>query len=365
MQVLLWITVFWVAYAASLILRGFVQLCAAKTLGVDVQTLWFGYRKAVRSWKWHKVTIALASWPTWAQIGVNSQRAASDRRKIFLSTCIAWSVNAAMAIAMWPPDFLKNTSSGRGPMFLDGPLIGAVFLANFGLCVLSFGSPSHYEIDVEDSQGEEQARSTTTELSDLAFRQIAVAQSLFAKGKRASAAAWLYRSLRQPELAAEMQYLVLTSSMLSSYGKTSDALQLVRTIRQRLERPLPEIWCEVSDGFASHVLFREQRDFLPDALSIIDETIAEFPQSPTLFGTRGGLYFDMGKYEEAARDLKHCNGASSESLDRGISSAFLAAIASRSGEKETAQSYAKIARNLAGDHEVVKRVLAGIALEKV
>lgn len=359
MQVLLWITVFWIAYAASLILRGFVQLCVARGLGVDVQTLWFGYRTALKSWNWDKVTIGLASWPTWAQIGVNSKRVTSDRRKILLSTCIAWSVNAAMAIAMWPPDLLKNTSSGRGPFFLDGPLIGAVFLANLGLCVLSFGSPSHYEIDAEESH-EERSSSKSAQLSELAFSQIAVAQSLLAKGKRASAAAWLYRSLRQPELASEMQYLVLTSSMLSSYGKMSDALRVVRTIRQRLERPLPEIWCEISDGFASHVLYREQRDFLPDALSIIDEAIAEFPQSPTLFGTRGGLYFDMGKYEEAARDLKHCNGASSESLDRGISSAFLAAIASRSGEKETAQSYAKIARNLAGDHEVVKRVLAGI-----
>jgi hypothetical protein len=110
----------------------------------------------------------------------------------------------------------------------------------------------------------------------------------------------------------------------------------------------------------SQVLYKEERNLLPEALAVINAEIAEFPAFITLVGTRGGIHFELGNYDEALHDLRRCNDTSESPFDRGISSAFLAAIASRSGDTKSASRYAQTARKRAGDHALVKRLLASI-----
>jgi tetratricopeptide (TPR) repeat protein len=237
--------------------------------------------------------------------------------------------------------------------------MGAVFLANLILCAIGLRSPSYYEVSLDDSR-EGRILAASKEQADVITGHVLVARALIEKGRQATAARWLQRSLRNLSLRSNFDYAAWVASFVAEYGDSNFAFDLFREIRGAAERPYPLYWRDASDGLASQIIYRQHERLLPEALSVINEAIAEFPNSITLYGTRGGIHFDLGDYEEASLDLKHCNETSSSPLDRGISSAFLAAIASRLGDREAARKYAEAARNLAGDHVVVKRVLASM-----
>jgi hypothetical protein len=358
MQALLWFTVFCVAYAASLIVRGFVLLHAARAMGLHVRTLWFGYGSAIKSWTSGKITIALGSWPIGAQVGIPSDQVQAEGRKMLLAGSIAWSVNAALVIALWPSEIWTQTASGKGPLFLQGPLVGAVFLANLVLCLHALGSPASYDAGQEIPTDEETA--SGRQEADILAVHLRIAMRLFDKGRTASAARWLQRTLRDPEVRSNLEFTAQVALLIFQYGNPAVGVDLFREVRAKVKRPFPEYWFGVCDGFASQVVYRHITPLLPEALAVINEAIEGCPGSLTLLGTRGSIHFDLGDDESASRDLIRCNQMSSSPLDRGISSAFLAAISFRSGDVKAAHRYGKAAKKWAGDHIVVKRVLASI-----
>ena len=117
---------------------------------------------------------------------------------------------------------------------------------------------------------------------------------------------------------------------------------------------------EVTDTFASAVIYGLDRNSIPKAIELLQESISDFPELITLKGTLGGLLFELQRFDEAESLLKEVVQKSSADIDHGISSAFLALLAARRGQFEEARKLAQIATEKSGTMPVVKRALAGL-----
>ena len=95
---------------------------------------------------------------------------------------------------------------------------------------------------------------------------------------------------------------------------------------------------------------------------LLELALQRSPDSTTLKGTLGSLYFELGEIEPGERLLREVHATSPDTLDRGITAAYLAVLASRRKEKAEAAHLIGLATEHTADHPLVQRILKDAGL---
>lgn len=163
---------------------------------------------------------------------------------------------------------------------------------------------------------------------------------LFDAGDKKRAARWLRRALRQSSLRNEHATVLGCSSLISEAGYTDEARELLRGILEATRHdPLSPLRRDAADNLGSLAIYHHRPDFLPEALQVLREVVADFPSVITLRGTLGGVLYESGEIEEAEAMLEEVLATTTAGIDRSISAAYLACIWRDRGDDAKAQSF--------------------------
>lgn len=113
---------------------------------------------------------------------------------------------------------------------------------------------------------------------------------------------------------------------------------------------------EVLDMLAGIPVFFGRKEFIPQALEIIDVAIAEEPDKITLKGTKGSLLIDHGAVEEGVRFLEGVLAASDSENDQAISTWYLALAYQKLGRAKEAQQVLARAKRMYSSCVIARRI---------
>jgi hypothetical protein len=112
----------------------------------------------------------------------------------------------------------------------------------------------------------------------------------------------------------------------------------------------------IVDSISTSALSVPYPDLMADCLPAIETVIKAFPERATLRGTRGGLLFELGRYDEAERDLTYCLEKGPDSIDCAISGAYLAALARMREDTAGQLRFEQIVRESGANHPIIERM---------
>jgi tetratricopeptide (TPR) repeat protein len=183
-------------------------------------------------------------------------------------------------------------------------------------------------------------------------------------GNRAKALRWFRRAARNAELRGDPDLRVMVAGIIQEQGELLD--EATEIFREVLKTPATASnisrHMQAADGLASLALYHGLKHLFPEALQNMEQAVAASPDVITLQGTLGALFFETGKVAAAEAMLLTVRLNSPSPLDRGISAAYLAAIAQRKGNGAAAQRFLTEANANAGEHRCVRRVLGEAGL---
>lgn len=98
------------------------------------------------------------------------------------------------------------------------------------------------------------------------------------------------------------------------------------------------------DSLACVPFTEDRKSYLAEAEKWSQRALALQPDNLTLKGTRGSLFVEMGRFDEAESLLKEVCTKSQADIDRGICFLYLAIIAKHRGEEREARELAICAK---------------------
>jgi hypothetical protein len=331
------------------------------------QRIWevhFGYYNP----KWHVRLRRIMVW--WSLIPYGGYTLASPvspknhlvRQFIYVAAGLVAS-GLTCAAAWWFRDDLVAWSGGNA--VLDA---GLGLLATFA-GIVTLGSLFGWEGSSADGAALVRILSSKAEanpsehLREFYFRE---AKYHLSQRHMRRAARLLRRAMRLTDLTRTPEYREYFAAVFAAAGLYhTESMRLLQEAGEALPPEAdPARWIGTLDGAATEALRDGRRELFPEYRVLIDRAIARAPEKVTLKGTLGSLLFELGEFDAATALLHEVYLSSTAALDRGITSAYLAALAHQGGRQTEACEYVLAAVEHAGEDRLVKRVLneAGLAV---
>ena len=362
MGTLTWLIGFQIAYVISVALHEIAHAKAASWAGLVVHTIQFGSGRPIKTWRWRDVDLQFCGYPSSGLVRAYPLKARGYRWRNAVMTAAGPLANALLLCvfgAILVSGLPLTLPVLRGFHWLATVLVPANALI---LLLTLYPRTSWRGGKPIDSDGLSLIRvwrvTDTTIYEAIIAGCVLRACRLAERDKPNQARRWMRRALER-DIAARPDYLLFGVTLFILNDDMAEAQPLiVRFLSQMKESSLSlDEKLRFVDGLATLLLgvpFIHQH---PDLLSEIEDMMEQFPQSPTVRGTRGGLSFELGNYDEAERELTACLEHSSQSHDRGITAAYLAALARIRGDSESIARFEKVVRECGITHPIIERLL--------
>lgn len=190
------------------------------------------------------------------------------------------------------------------------------------------------------------------------------ARLLWARGKRDEATV----ILREAQVSAGLESDLATCAHIAVFhaeqGRVDEAMRTLRELLTETARD-KEVHAAVADAFCLVVIHGNLVGELPEAEQIIRKAIARCPDEILLNVSLGGILYEQGRYVDALKALKALDDAGQEPLPLGaaIRAACFARLSQRGDDIDAAWRRAQEAKSACPGHPLVKRLLAGLAVD--
>lgn len=369
MGTLIWLIGFLIAYVVSVVLHELAHAMTAHWVGFKVHTIRLGRGVPVKTWKWCDVQVQLCGFPASGLVEAFPLNSRGYRWKAALmiaagpfASVVLLAGFGALFHLMEPSDLPFSDTSGLP--FNDATywLSTMMLAANAYICLLTL-IPHSSQRGAERIENDARLLIRVAGVTDaqieagVAAGYVMRANELAEKGKPELAGRWLFRKISRHASAAP-EYLHWAAAFLNERGMPEGSQRLIVRILRRPEDPARSLddECRVIDGVVTLVLGRPFRELAGECLVAIEKMIEIFPDRVTLRGSRGSLFFEMGDYAAAELDLSACLAQSDQPIDRGISAAYLAALAQMRGNSEGVAKFDAIVRESGATHPIIDRL---------
>lgn len=365
MGILTWLIGFQIAYVVSVVLHELAHAVTASWVGMWIYSVELGRGKPFKTWRWRDVDVHLCGYPTSGLVQAYALKARGHRWK-----------SAAMIAAGPLASLLLFCAFGAVLLFdLRVDLAGYDALhwiatvmvpANGYIALVTLFPYSTWQgakrVDNDGLMLIGLLKTTEANVQEaVTAGRIMRALRLSEKGELDRARRWLLGALRRDN-AARPEYLSWGVALLMNQGNKEEVRSLMARVLKQAEDPRLSLdeQIQVFDAVITMLLELPPSELLDDALRIIDKLIEGCPQNVSLRGTRGGLLFELGRHDEAERELTTCLKQSPAPHDRAICAAYLAALCSRRGNRESTTQFEIKARESGVAHPLIEHLLRKI-----